>query len=85
MVALTVRDARKWRISSQANCWFPSLTKASPCVQAEGKSEADFMRGRSGDRLLQAVPELAQVHTRLQPSSSPHRVTRRCGETVRRR
>lgn len=31
MVALTVRDARKWRISSQANCWFRVSPKASPC------------------------------------------------------
>ena len=31
VVALTVRDARKWRISSQANCWFRVSPKASPC------------------------------------------------------
>ena len=81
MVALTVRDARKWRISSQANCWFRVSPKASPCKPRD-KGEADLRRARSDDTLLQAVPELAQVHTRLQPSSSPHRVTRRCGQTA---
>ena len=55
MVALTVRDARKWRISSQANCWFRVSPKASPCKPRD-KGEADLRRARSDDTLLQAVP-----------------------------
>ena len=58
MVALTVRDARKWRISSQANCWFRVSPKASPCKPCKPrdkrgiKGEADFRRARSSHRLL---------------------------------
>ena len=43
MVDLTVRDARKWRISSQANCRSRDSPKASPCKPRD-KGEADFRR-----------------------------------------
>ena len=55
MVALTVNEARKWRISSRANCLEPEPHQ-NIAVQAEDKGEADFRRERSDTRLLQVVP-----------------------------
>ena len=50
MVALTVNEARKWRISSRANCLEPEPHQ-NIAVQAEDKGEADFRRERSDTRL----------------------------------
>jgi hypothetical protein len=74
VVALTVRDASKWRISSQAKLFgsIPPESHQNFAVQTEDKGEADFRRARSDGGLLQVVPAGPYtVPTRLQPSSAP--------------
>jgi hypothetical protein len=85
VVALTVRDASKWRISSQAKLFgsIPPESHQNFAVQTEDKGEADFRRARSDGGLLRVVPAAKHVCSLLGPLARP--IVLSLGDAARRR